>query len=215
MTHAVRSDGSPWFSPQGAVVIDMASDGLHARVFAAARAAADAIGALFSAALKDGALNRADLFDQHYQPIPNTDPPKYHTRYDAFADRVLPPIQEAVLTAHPALTFAIACDTQGYVPTHNQRFAKPLTGDPARDLIGNRTKRLFNDPTGARCGSHTQWLLLQTYKRDTGEILHDLSVPIWVAGQHWGGFRIGYPDRLRDAWAACHCRRIDAEPTAN
>ena len=34
-------------------------------------------------------------------------------------------------------------------------------------------------------------MLLQTYKRDTGEILHDLSVPIMVNGRHWGGFRIG------------------------
>jgi methyl-accepting chemotaxis protein len=34
--------------------------------------------------------------------------------------------------------------------------------------------------------------LIQTYKRDTGEIIHDLSVPIYVGGQQWGGFRIGY-----------------------
>jgi methyl-accepting chemotaxis protein len=35
-------------------------------------------------------------------------------------------------------------------------------------------------------------MLLQTYKRDTGEIMHDLSVPIYVQGIHWGGFRMGY-----------------------
>jgi methyl-accepting chemotaxis protein len=35
-------------------------------------------------------------------------------------------------------------------------------------------------------------LLLQTYKRDTGEIMHDISVPIFIAGKHWGGFRMGY-----------------------
>lgn len=34
---------------------------------------------------------------------------------------------------------------------------------------------------------------MQTYKRDTGEVMHDLSVPIRVNGRHWGGFRIGYP----------------------
>jgi methyl-accepting chemotaxis protein len=33
---------------------------------------------------------------------------------------------------------------------------------------------------------------LQTYKRDTGEVMHDLSAPIYVNGKHWGGFRIGY-----------------------
>ena len=35
-------------------------------------------------------------------------------------------------------------------------------------------------------------VLLQTYRRDTGEIMHDISVPIQVNGRHWGGFRIGY-----------------------
>lgn len=29
-------------------------------------------------------------------------------------------------------------------------------------------------------------------KRDTGEIFHDLSVPIYVNGQHWGAIRMGY-----------------------
>jgi methyl-accepting chemotaxis protein len=23
--------------------------------------------------------------------------------------------------------------------------------------------------------------------------MHDLSVPIYVNGKHWGGFRVGYP----------------------
>jgi len=58
--------------------------------------------------------------------------------------------------------------------------------------VSNRTKRIFDDPTGRRCGAHTESFLLQTYKRDTGEILHDLSVPIYVKGQHWGGFRMGF-----------------------
>lgn len=40
--------------------------------------------------------------------------------------------------------------------------------------------------------SHEKTLLLQTYKRDTGEIMHDLSVPIRIKGRHWGGLRLGY-----------------------
>jgi methyl-accepting chemotaxis protein len=78
------------------------------------------------------------------------------------------------------------------VPTHNDKFAKALTGNYDMDLINSRSKRLFNDRTGSRCGSHTKKMLLQTYKRDTGEIMHDLSVPIYVGGRHWGGFRMGY-----------------------
>ncbi|MGH8806348.1 MAG: methyl-accepting chemotaxis protein, partial [Noviherbaspirillum sp.] len=70
------------------------------------------------------------------------------------------------------------------------------------DLVSNRTKRIFNDRTGARCGSNTKPFLLQTYKRDTGEVMHDLSVPIYVNGKHWGGFRIGYRSSVPPVAAA-------------
>ena len=80
----------------------------------------------------------------------------------------------------------------GYFPTHNRKFSQALTGDYEKDLANNRTKRIFSDRTGSRCGSHTDAFLLQTYKRDTGEVMHDMSIPIYVNGRHWGGFRVGY-----------------------
>jgi len=132
------------------------------------------------------------LFDRNYLPIPNTDPPKHTTRFDAFTDRVLPALQDGLLAAMPNLVYAGAVDNNGYFPTHNARYAKPLTGNYEIDLVNNRTKRIFSDRTGTRCGSNTKPFLLQTYKRDTGEVMHDLSVPIYIAGKHWGGFRIGY-----------------------
>ena len=88
-----------------------------------------------------------------------------------------------------------AVDENGYFPTHNRKFAKPLTGDYQKDLVNNRTKRIFSDRTGSRCGAHTKRFLLQTYKRDTGEVMHDISAPIYVNGRHWGGFRMGYKDK--------------------
>ena len=90
------------------------------------------------------------------------------------------------------VAYAGAVDVNGYFPTHNKRFSKPLTGDEKVDVANNRTKRIFNDPVGKKCGSHEQPYLLQTYRRDTGEIMHDLSVPIYVQDRHWGGFRLGY-----------------------
>lgn len=39
--------------------------------------------------------------------------------------------------------------------------------------------------------------LMQTYARDTGEILNDLSIPISVNGKHWGGaLRVGFDPRV-------------------
>ena len=133
-----------------------------------------------------------DLFDQNYQPIPNTKPQKFHTRFDALADKLLPAIQEPYLDRHKEIAYAIACDRSGYVPTHNNRFCQALTGDEKRDFVGNRTKRIFSDPVGRRCGAHQQPFLIQTYRRDTGEIMHDISAPVFIQGRHWGGVRIGY-----------------------
>ncbi|MEW6164175.1 MAG: methyl-accepting chemotaxis protein [Pseudomonadota bacterium] len=165
---------------------------LHGRMPEVVRTAAAAVGRLFEEAVDRGELKLEDLFDRNYKPIPNTKPQKFNTRYDGFADRCLPAIQEPLLDRNAEITYAIACDGGGYVPTHNKRFCQPLTGDEQRDNAGNRTKRIFSDPVGKRCGTHEAPFLLQTYRRDTGEIMHDISAPIFVKGRHWGGFRIGY-----------------------
>ncbi|MGQ9659463.1 MAG: hypothetical protein ACUVT0_05085 [Thermochromatium sp.] len=144
------------------------------------------------AALAAGEIGEEALFTSSYRPIPNTNPQKYHTDFDSLTDRLFPRIQEPILADHPEIGYAIGCDRNGYVPTHNQRFLQPLTGDEAMDLAHNRTKRLFADPVGKQCGAHELPFLIQSYRRDTGEIMHDISAPGWVRGRHWGGFRIGY-----------------------
>ena len=164
----------------------------HDAIREVAMSAAIQIGELLTRAVASGQITERDLFDRHYVEIPNTNPQKHRTRYDAFTDKVLPAVQEKILQNMPHLVYAGAVDDQGYFPTHNKKFSQPLTGDYQTDLVNNRTKRIFSDRTGARCGSNTKAFLLQTYKRDTGEVMHDLSAPIFVCGKHWGGFRIGY-----------------------
>ncbi|MHA4968094.1 methyl-accepting chemotaxis protein [Pseudomonas extremorientalis] len=167
-------------------------DDYHQRIYDLAREGASRIAAQFEADVQQNRISLDDLFDRSYTPIANTSPIKYHTRFDGYTDQVLPAIQEALLPRHEGLVFAIACTPQGYVPTHNKAFSQALTGDAQVDAVQNRTKRKFEDRTGIRCGSHQQAVLLQTYTRDTGELMHDLSVPIMVKGRHWGGLRLGY-----------------------
>ena len=164
----------------------------HDAIRMAAQEAAAQVGQLFSAAIRAGTISTDALFERRYRPIPQTNPQKHNSRFDAFTDRVLPDIQERLLENMAQLSYAGAVDSNGYFPTHNKKFSQPLTGDYAVDIVNNRTKRIFNDRTGARCGSNTKAFLLQTYKRDTGEVMHDLSAPIYVDGRHWGGFRVGY-----------------------
>jgi methyl-accepting chemotaxis protein len=165
---------------------------IHKRMPAIARKAAEDIGRVLEEAVRSGQIGLEDLFDRNYVPIPYTRPQKYHTKFDALTDRLFPPIQEPILEANPEVVYAGAVDVNGYFPTHNKRYSQPLTGDEKVDFVNNRTKRIFDDPVGKKCGAHEQPFLLQTYRRDTGEIMHDLSVPIYVQGRHWGGFRLGY-----------------------
>lgn len=167
-------------------------DDYHQRIYDLAREGASQIALRFEQDIDQQRVTLDDLFDRSYQPIANTSPAKYQTRFDRYTDQVLPAIQEPLLSRHEGLVFAIACTQQGYVPTHNLAFCKPLTGDITVDTVQSRSKRKFDDRTGIRCGSHQQPVLLQTYTRDTGELMHDLSVPIFVKGRQWGGLRLGY-----------------------
>ncbi|HYD61641.1 MAG TPA: methyl-accepting chemotaxis protein [Noviherbaspirillum sp.] len=164
----------------------------HDAIRDAASRAAREVERIFTDAVDGGQISLDALFDRQYRPIPNTNPPKHSTRFDNFTDRVLPALQDGLLTEMPNLAYAGAVDNNGYFPTHNTKYSRPLTGNYDIDLVNNRTKRIFSDRTGSRCGSNTKPFLLQTYKRDTGEVMHDMSVPIYVKGRHWGGFRIGY-----------------------
>ncbi|MBI5933489.1 MAG: GAF domain-containing protein [Chloroflexi bacterium] len=145
---------------------------------------------LLEDAIATGRLTRDQVFDTNYQIIPNTDPAKYHTAYDSFTDANILGISDSFLDDHDLL-FAVAVDANGYLPTHNTLYSKPLTGDYQTDLVSNRTKRIFNDPIGLAAAQNTKPILFQIYQRDTGETAWDISAPIYVDGQHWGAYRIG------------------------
>jgi len=167
-------------------------DGIHSDVKTAAINMSAEIQELFETAIKNHQLTESKLFDTNYQPIAGTNPEKFSTQFDDFCDKNLPKIQEKYLKSMPSLMYSAAANKDGYLPTHNDVFAKPPTGDYETDLVHSRSKRLFQDALSIRCGTHTQESLLQTYKRDTGEICHDLSVPLYINGRHWGGIRFGY-----------------------
>jgi methyl-accepting chemotaxis protein len=145
------------------------------------------------AAMKARGLN---VFDRNYRPISGTVPQKYKTAYDDEVARVVQPIYDRAVTETRGGRFALLVDVNGYGPTHNSKFSRPLTGDPQVDLLNSRDKRIFNDPTGAAAAKNTRPFLLQTYMRDTGEILSDLSMPVLIDGQHWGALRLGFDPQV-------------------
>lgn len=133
-----------------------------------------------------------NIFDTNYQMIPGTEPAKYSTAYDRHFEQGFQQLYDQVVERVPGGAFALCVDSNGYGPTHNSCYSRPPTGDAQVDLVSSRDKRIFNDPTGLRSARNRERFLLQTYMRDTGDILSDLSMPILIAGRHWGALRIGF-----------------------
>jgi HAMP domain-containing protein len=148
------------------------------------------IGQIIEEAIDNGVFSVKDAFDTEYERIGNFEPPKYHTKYDFYLDKAILGLQDEFLL-DKNIIFAVAVDKNGYLPTHNTRFQKPITGNREQDKVGNRTKRVFNDPVGLKAAQNTEKGLQQVYHRDTGEVMWDVSSPVFVKGKHWGGFRIG------------------------
>lgn len=135
-----------------------------------------------------------NLFDQNYRPInPGQKPAHFLTSYTEQVEGRLQPLFDGFLQQRPELIYAVAVNNQGYLPVHHSRVSKPLTGNFEVDNVNSRNRRIFFDTRAEqrRC-SHENPFLLQTLVRDTGEILNDLSIPIYLGGRHWGSLILGF-----------------------
>jgi methyl-accepting chemotaxis protein len=141
-------------------------------------------------ALKDSGVN---IFDTNYKKVPNTNPQKFLTTFtERFTEKMQPVFEDRLALTGGAI-YCLAIDKNGYLPSHHRTFSQPMTGDPQQDLLNSRHQRIFlSNTTEKRRCSHTEPMLLQTYMRDTGQILSDLSMPIHIDGRHWGAMIIGF-----------------------
>ena len=151
---------------------------------------AKAVGRVMEEAIDNGVFTVQDAFDKDYVVIPGFEPPKFHSKYDFYTDKALLSLQDEYLR-NPKILFAIAVDTNGYLPTHNSKFQQAITGDKEKDKVGNRTKRIFDDPVGLAAAKNLNEGFVQAYARDTGESVLDISSPVLVKGRQWGNFRVG------------------------
>jgi methyl-accepting chemotaxis protein len=159
--------------------------------------AGTALTKIFEDGVKSRAVSIADMFDENYVEIPGTEPVQHRTRILDWADRALPPFQEAFLARDPRMVFCAMIDRNGYLPVHNKVYSHPQRpGDVAWNTANCRNRRIFNDPAGLAAGRNQRSYLIQSYARDMGNgktvMMREIDVPIRVNGRHWGGFRTAY-----------------------
>ncbi len=167
-----------------------ATAGTEKKIFDVANKCHKEVVAVLNGFIDKGTLSNAQLFDTFYIPVSGTNPKKFHTQYDKYTDIYLQPVIDKYLSGK--IIYVIAVDYNGYVPTHNKKFSMDKTGLDSLDVAVNRTKRIFNDRTGISAARNTKPYLLQSYNRDTGEIIYDYSIPIYIKDKHWGALRVGY-----------------------
>lgn len=163
----------------------------------------------------------ATLCDVTRAPRDGFDPPKFFTSWDNETDTDLAEIVDRHGFGDSAIAMATIVDLNGFVTMHRKDARRDFTGDPERDRAGNRIKRIFErviELRAARVGLSAEGIpprasrsvflsagvpidergpdhrpfIVQTYARDTGDILNDLAVPLHVAGRRWGAIRLGY-----------------------
>jgi methyl-accepting chemotaxis protein len=159
--------------------------------------AGTALARIFESAVASGAISIDDMFDTDYVEIAGSNPVQHRTRILDWADRALPPFQEAFLTKDPRMAFCAMIDRNGYLPVHNKIYSHPQRpGDIAWNTANSRNRRIFNDAAGLAAGRNLRAYLIQSYARDMGNgktvMMREIDVPVRVNGRHWGGFRTAY-----------------------
>ena len=152
---------------------------------------------IFENGVASGAISIEDMFDTDYVEIAGSNPVQHRTKILDWADRALPPFQEAFLARDPRMAFCAMIDRNGYLPVHNKIYSHPQRpGDVTWNTANSRNRRIFNDAAGLAAGRNQRAYLIQSYARDMGNgntvMMREIDVPVRVKGRHWGGFRTAY-----------------------
>jgi diguanylate cyclase (GGDEF)-like protein/PAS domain S-box-containing protein len=161
------------------------------KIIELANLCAEEITGIIKTAINSGEISPPDIWDRNYITVPDTNPQKYRTRFASFVKNRIQPVEDKYLRMNPNFRFFVLTDDNGYVAAHNGINDQPLTGDYKKDLYGSRSMRIFDDPVGLAVARNTDSFIVQTYPRDTGEVMSDIGVPIFIDGKHWGGIRVG------------------------
>ncbi len=151
---------------------------------------------LTETALVNGKLSEAALFDTHYRPIMGSNPPRFDTGLNIFADLEWRPQLDLILQSMPGIVSTAATDLNGYLPTHTTEFSRTPTGDPAHDAAFCRNRRIFSDTTDVIAKASTKPFHIAVFRREREDggydVVRNVYVPMVIRGRRWGDLEIAY-----------------------
>ncbi len=129
------------------------------------------------------------VFDRDHTVIPGTDPVKHDVSYARPMQKACQYLIDQWAAEQDGALYCLPLDDKGYVAVHRSELSQAPTGDPKVDLARSRHMRFFQNRDIPYMGRFR----LQSYLRDTGEVMFNLSVPLEVNGRYWGGLFMGLP----------------------
>ncbi|MEE4537717.1 MAG: methyl-accepting chemotaxis protein [Erythrobacter sp.] len=171
-------------SPRDSVMVDHAQATAHKVV------------AAVEAAIADGGLMKAALFDTDYKLIPGSNPERYTNRFTTFADAHWRPILTAITNQVSDCVAAVCADTNGFMPTHIEQFSKAPTGNVAHDTRYCRNGRIVMDAADRAALASNAPYRMSVFRQEgdgsTYYIVRSVYVPLFIQNQRWGDLKFAY-----------------------
>ncbi len=171
-------------SPQDSAMVERAQDW--------ARQAAEAV----EAAIANGEISEAQVFDQDYELIPGSNPERFRTGLSDWAERNWQPLLDAATNSDPAMKASACTDTKGFLPTHISDMSRQPTGDLAHDTKYCRNGRIMMYPIDNKAKVSTAPYMMAVYRQEgDGQeymVVRNVYVPLKINGRRWGDFEFAY-----------------------
>jgi methyl-accepting chemotaxis protein len=161
-----------------------------------AQAGSAEVTALALAALADGSLTDAQLFDDNYVEVAGTNPQLYRNKFSDWADANWRPVLDRIKASDPNIIATVCDDRNGFLPTHLSDRSKAPTGEYSHDLQYCRNGRIIFNAIDKRIKNSDAPYSMAVYRYEGDgrqyRVVRLASVPIVINGRRWGDYEISY-----------------------
>ncbi len=148
------------------------------------------------AALAGGKLAEDALFDQNYQSVAGSNPPRFRTGLSDWADQNWRPVLDRISAKGAPIRMCSQSDMKGFLPTHVTSRSRQPTGDLAHDTEFCRNGRILFDALDQKAKRSTAPYMMAVYRQEgDGQqymVVRNVYVPLFINGRRWGDFELAY-----------------------
>ena len=147
-------------------------------------------------AIANGEISAEAFFDQSYQPVEGSNPPRYRTTLSDWADKNWRPIMDAMVAKGGAIMMCSPADMKGFLPTHVSDRSRTPTGDLAHDTMYCRNGRIMMEGVDVAAKASNAPYMMAVYRQEGDGtqyiVVRNVYVPLYIDGRRWGDSELAY-----------------------